>query len=155
MANRYAVTGQENAVTSGLTTALNIVGSATARPEIDFFMGSAGAGTLADQSVRCTLMRHTTVNTGSAITPTAIDPSAPAAVSTALENASAEGTYTAGSEMVDQAVHLRSQIVWWASSEAARLVVPATANNGIGFRVIQGSGAYAGPFDFTAHFVGP
>lgn len=155
MANRYAITGQENAVTSSLTTALDLVGSATARPEIDFFMGSAGAGTLADQSVRCTLMRHTTVNTLTGVTPQPIDPNAPAAVSTAGENASAEGTYTSGSELVDQAVHLRSQIVWWASSEAGRLVVPATANNGIGFRVIQASGAYAGPWDYTAHFVGP
>ena len=78
---------------------------------------------------------------------------APAAVATAGENASAEGTYTSASELLDQTIHLRSQLQWWASGPEGRLVVPATANNGIGFRVL--AAAYTGTFDATMHFVGP
>lgn len=154
MATRYGITGQENAVTSSLTTALDLVAATTTRPEIDFLMGTVGsAATLADQCVRVALMRHTTANTGTAVTPAPLDPSAPAAVATALENCSAEGTYTSGSELLDNTIHVRSQLQWWASGPEARLVVPATANNGVGMRVL--AAAYTGTFDCTIHFVGP
>lgn len=155
MANRYGVTGAMTAVTSALKTMLDLVGATTTRPEIDYFTASAGGGTLADQSVTVVVQRHTTVNTGSAVVPTALDPSAPAVVATALEQCTAEGTYTAATEMYEQSIHLRSQAYWWASSEQARIVVPATASNGVGIRVIQGSGAYAGIYNGTIHFVGP
>lgn len=154
MATRYAITGQENAVTTGLTTALDLVGASTSRPEIDFVMASVGsAATLADQCLRVVLMRHTTANTMTAVTPAPIDPSAPAAVATAGENASGEGTYTAATELLDQTIHVRGQLQWWASGPEGRLIVPATASNGIGLRVL--AAAYTGTFDATMHFVGP
>lgn len=154
MANKYAITGQENAVGASLTTALDLVASATSRPEIYYFTASAG-GSPDDLSVRVALMRHTTANTGTSVTPHGLDPAALSAVASALENCSAEGTYTSGSEMYDQTIHIRSQAYWWANYEQDRLVVPATANNGIGLRVAQGGGAYTGAFDATMHFVGP
>jgi hypothetical protein len=151
MANKYAVTGQENAVTSALTTALDLVGSTTSRPEIYYFTASAEP-TMADATVRVAVMDHTTANTMTAVTPTKIDPAALAVVATAGENASAEGTYTAGSEKYDQNIHLRSQAYWWANYETDRLIVPAAANNGIGLRVL--STTFVGAYDATIHFLG-
>lgn len=155
MSNRYAATGANAAVTSSYITGLDLVGGATSRPEIYYFTASAGAGTLADQSVRVCLMDHTTANTGTTVTPTRLDPAAVSAIATAQENVTSEGTYTAGSEKFDQAIHLRSQAYWWASDPTANLIVPATANNGIGVRTKQASGSYAGAYDQTVHFIGP
>ena len=153
---RFAVTGEENAVTGSPTTALSLVSAATIRPAVDYFTGSAGAGTLADQSVRLTVSRFTAVPTVTAVTPQSLgaDGSVSELASGTGENASAEGAgQTTGSEMYDQAIHLRSQAYWWASSEGARLIMPATALNGIGYRVIQASGAYVGPWGVTSHHV--
>lgn len=152
MARRFAVTGQMTAVTAGLKTMLDLVGSATARPEITKFYASASAGIIADQSVRLTVMRHTTVNTGTAVVPVATDGTTMVAVATALEQCTAEGTYTAASECYDQAQHLRSQHYWQALDPLGVLVVPNSANNGIGMRVIQASGAYGGTYDGTIEF---
>lgn len=154
MANRYAVTGQESAVTAALTTALDLVGATTTRPEIYFIHGAANtAATLSDTAVRVAVMRHTTANTGTAVVPALLDPSAPAAVATALENCSAEGTYTAATEMFDGSIHLRSQLYWYATDARANIIVPATANNGVGARVLHAS--FTGAYDFTFHFEGP
>lgn len=153
MANKYAITGQENAVTAALTTALDLVGSATSRPEVYYFTASA-AGTMADSTVRVVVSDFTATPTVTAVTPTKLDPSAVAAVATAGENASAEGAgQTAGSEKYDQNIHLRSQAYWWANYESDRIIVPAVASNGVGLRVSAAS--YTGAYDATMHFLGP
>ncbi|MGH7185915.1 MAG: hypothetical protein ACREIB_06525, partial [Pseudomonadota bacterium] len=66
------------------------------------------------------------------------------------ENASAEGTVTAGSEMFDQSFNQRAAYRWTAANDDDRLVVPNTAASGLSFRV--SSPAYAGTFDYTGHF---
>ncbi len=160
MSDRYAVTGAMTAVTSAYKTMLDLVGSTTARPAIDYFTASAGSlatnSTLADQSVEVQLMRHTTANTGTGVTPTLLDPGGIACVATGLEQCTAEGTYTAGTEMYQQAIHIRSQAYWWASSEAARIVVAAAASNGVGTRIAMASpnsGGYAGSYQGAFHFM--
>lgn len=145
---RFAITGAENAVTSSLTTALDLVGSATVRPRIYEFSIGCG-GTPADNAITWKLMRHTTANTMTAVTPTALDSADPSAVSTAGENASAEGTYTAGSELFDHIINQRATYRWVASP-CGELIIPATANNGIGIRVLHAS--YTGSAEATMHF---
>jgi hypothetical protein len=152
MANNYGVTGDMTPMTGALKTSLDLVGSATSRPEIYYFTASA-PGTMADATARCVVMDHTTVNTGTAVTPGKLDPAAVAVVATALENCSAEGTYTAGSEKYDQNIHLRSQAYWWAADPKANLIVPAVASNGIGGRNLSAS--YVGAYDWTFQFIGP
>lgn len=154
---RFATTGGKATVTTGLTTALSLVSAATIRPAVDYFTGSvSAAGTLADQAVRLTVMRFTVAPTITAVAPTSLG--ADGSVSEMAtgtggtgENASGEGTQTAATEMFDQSIHLRSQAYWWASSEGARLVMPATAANGISFRVLSPS--YTGAWDVTTHHV--
>jgi hypothetical protein len=149
---RFATTGQENAVTASLTTALALCSAATIRPAVDYFTGSA-SGTLADQAVRCAVMRFTAAPTVTAVVPVSLgaDGSVSELATGTGENASAEGTVTSASEMFDQSIHLRSQAYWWASSEGARLVMPATASTGINFRC--SSSNYTSTFDYTAHHV--
>jgi hypothetical protein len=149
MAGKFSTTGQENAVTASLTTVLDVVAATTVRPRIYDFTISCG-GTPADNAIRWAVMRHTTANTGTSVTPTALDPADPAAVATSLENCSAEGTYTSGSELFDQTVNQRAAYRWVAAPDG-ELIVPASANNGVGIRVSHAS--YTGTADATIHFM--
>lgn len=143
----YSETGQEVAVTAALTTALHVTGGTGLRIRLYDFTVSCG-GTPADNAVRWTLMRHTVTPTSTAVVPTPLDPADPAAEATAGENASVEGTYTAASELFDQAFNQRAGYRWVAAP-GGELIVPATASNGIGVRVL--SSAYTGTADATVH----
>jgi hypothetical protein len=72
-----------------------------------------------------------------------------AAITTAGENASAEGTYTAATELFDQGVNVRAAYRWVAYP-GGELIVPDTAAAGIGLRV--SSPAYVLQADATIHF---
>jgi len=146
MAN-YGSTGQEGAVTAGLTTVLHLTAATTVRPRIYDFTVSCG-GTPADNAVRWTLMRFSVAPTSTAVVPAPLDPADPAAETTAGENASAEGTYTAATELFDQAFNQRAGYRWVAAP-GGELIIPATAAAGIGVRVL--STAYTGTADATVH----
>jgi hypothetical protein len=147
MGAKYAETGQESAVTSGLTTVLHVTGGTGLRIRI-YDLTVSCSGTPADNAVRWALMRHTVTPTSTALTPTPLDPADPAAEATAGENASVEGTYTAGSELFDQ--HFNQRAAYrWVAAPGGELIVPATASNGIGARVL--STAYTGTADATIH----
>jgi len=148
--SKYAGTGQEPAVTGALQTVTDLVRGAGVRPKLYEFTLSTG-GVPEDTTVRWTVMRHTTVNTGAALTSHALDPDHPASVSTMLQASTAEGTYTAGSEMFDAAFNVRAAYRWVATP-GSELIVPNTAANGIGVRVIQGSATYAGIADASVFF---
>lgn len=147
MPGMYAETGQENAVTAGLTTVLHVTGGTGLRARLYDFTVSC-SGTPADNAVRWTLMRYTVAPTSTAVVPTPLDPADPAAEATAGENATVEGTYTAASELFDQAFNERAGYRWVAAPEG-ELIVPAVAANGIGVRVL--STAYTGAADASVH----
>jgi len=148
MAARFGVTGNKAALTAALTTALHIVGGTTARPRIfDWTLSFGGAP--ADNAITATIMRHSVAPTSSAVVPAADDPADPAVRSTAGENASAEGTYTAASELFDQEINQRAAYRWVAAPEG-ELIVPAVAAAGIGFRFLHAS--YTGNAKVSAHF---
>ncbi|MCI0420081.1 MAG: hypothetical protein L0312_12795 [Acidobacteria bacterium] len=144
----YAATGMENAVTAALTTALSIARGASRRVRIYEFTMSA-SGTPADNICRWVAQRFTVAPTVTAVTPAALDPADPASITTAGENASAEGTYTAATELFDQGINQRAAYRWVAAP-GGELVIPDTAAAGIGIRVL--SSAYTGQADATAHF---
>jgi len=145
----FAITGEENAVTTALTTAADVVAATTVRPAIFDIMVSAG-GTVADQMLTSTVMRFTAAPTVTAVTPQALDSATVAAVATAGENASAEGTYTAGSELLDIDWFMRAT-VRWVASPGSELLAPATAANGIGIRVK--SAGYTGTSKAQIHYL--
>lgn len=145
---KYAATGAENAATASYTTVLHVTGAATVRPGIyDFSIGQGG--TPADQVAFWAAMRFTVAPTSTAVVPTPLDGAEIAAESTAGENASAEGTYTAGTELFEAPVNVRATYRW-VSAPDGELVVPATAANGIGLRVKAAS--YTGSAETTIHF---
>jgi len=145
---KYAATGLENVVTSSLTTALSIARGASRRAKIyDVLVGQSG--TPSDSLCRWVAQRFTVAPTVTAVVPVALDPADPASITTAGENASAEGTYTSATELFDEPVNVRSTYRWVAAP-GGELVIPDTAAAGIGIRV--SSPAYILQADTTAHF---
>lgn len=146
----YAITAQEPAVTSGLQTVCDLEAGTGVRPRLFEFTLSTG-GVPEDTTVRWTVQRHTTANTNTAVVPAPLDPDAPASVATGGEAATIEGTYTAATELFDAAFNVRAAYRWVAAPNS-EMIVPNTASNGIGIRVIQGSATYAGIADASALF---
>lgn len=146
--SNYAVTGQLAAVTSSYKTAARITGGTGGRTRIyDLLLGASS--TPADNTLVWALMRHTVAPTDTAVTPTALDPADVASRAAAGENATIEGTVTAGSELLELPLHQRASYRWIASP-GGELVIPATASNGISARAK--SAAYTGAAETTIHF---
>ncbi len=148
----YNVTGEQLLVeTSPGETILNLFAPGTTRKaEMGYVSVSAG-GTMADQVQRVQLQRTTVVGTeGAGVVPEEDDPDGPAAVFDAGEDHSAEPTYTAGTELWDEDVHVRNtpQI---QLQQDMRWKLVAVANNGIGMRSFSSN--YAGPAHGTMHFL--
>lgn len=145
---RYAATGLENVVTASLTTALHLTRGASRRAAIyDFTISQSG--TPSDSLCRWVAQRFTAAPTSSAVVAASVDLADSAAITTAGENASAEGTYTAATELFDQGVNVRAAYRWVAYP-GGELIVPDTASAGIGLRV--SSPAYVLQADATIHF---
>lgn len=147
MSAKYGTTGAEDAVTSSYTTALHLTASTARRGRIyDFMVGASG--TPADNALVWTLMRFTVAPTSTAVTPQALDPGEPTAQLTAGETATAEGTVTANSEMIELPINQRASYRWVAAP-GGELVVPASSGNGISARVK--SAGYTGAAEATLH----
>lgn len=97
----------------------------------DVILGCNGAP--ADNIFRWTLQRCTTAGTRTAKTPTPVDPADAACAMTAGENHSGEPTYTANTVLRDVQMNQRTTFRWQVDPRDG-LVIPATANNGIGFQ---------------------
>ena len=145
---RYAATGNENAVTSAFTTILALIRGASRRAAIEWFALNA-AGTIADQMIEYALMRFTAAPTVTGVTPASLDLANAASITTAGENASAEGTYTAATELFHQEIHHRQTFQWYAPPDG-QLVIPDTAAAGIGARVLHAT--FTGPAKASMHF---
>lgn len=138
MAGNYAATGQG---TTGLNkTMLGLTAAATVRPSL-FYFAIGSAATPADQAGVFELKRYTAVGTGTDVTPKPLDPADPAALCTTKENHSAEPTYTSAEELWTAGLNQRATLQWWAYNDNARIIVPASANNGIGLKTSSHTGA--------------
>jgi hypothetical protein len=121
-------------------TAVAIIGSTTARPALyDIIVGSLT--TPADVAIRAAASRFTAVGTaGSAFTPVALDSGDVASVTTAGVTHSAEPTYTATQDLVAIPFNQRATFRWVAAP-GYELKGPASANNGIGVRLVSAGSA--------------
>lgn len=90
-------------------------------------------GDAADNEFLWTLQRCTTAGTRTSVTPRQLDPADAAAATTAGENHTIEPTYTAGEIPLDTPVNQRATYQWYAPP-GGEIVVPATANNGLGIK---------------------
>lgn len=147
MGRRYAIDGQDT--NTAATSILGLTSAATVRPKIyDLIMGSDA--TPADNAGEYVLQRYTAAGTVTAVTPQALDPADPSALSSAGEAHSAEPTYTANAIMLQWAQNQRATFRWVASP-GGEIVLPATAANGVGLQVI-GIGGSAVNMNATIHF---
>ena len=131
----YASAGSETA-TSSLTAAIWLLAATTRRARIQQIMGSAdaGAGAMVDEHIRWVVNRFTVKPTGGAVTPEPLDEDSPAAIITAESVETAAGTPTAGTEMIDQPIHMRS-FLHWIPVPGHEIMVPAVAANGVALRL--------------------
>src|SRR5262245_22073639 len=127
----YSSDGQR-AVANPTKTAIGLtVGGTTYRPWIfDGWVGSSA--TPADNAIEWLGQRYTAAGTSTAVTPMALDPADPAATSTTGVNHTVEPTYTAGAILWHIGINQRATQRFQLDPDAP-LVIPATANNGIGF----------------------
>lgn len=151
MASKYAVTGNQDVTTATPgDTSLNLFSPSTVKRGhvYDIILGCGG--TPADNAIQWLVRRSTAVGTeGAGVVPVALDPGDVASVLDGAENHSAEPTYTAATEFIDQLINQRALFRWVAAPGGA-LVVPAVANNGIGACCFHAS--YTGSAEATFHF---
>jgi hypothetical protein len=112
-------------------------GSATYRGFLEHFIVSVG-GTPADNSIIFTLQRCTTAGTFTSVTPANTETADGAPDLIAGENATAEPTYTASTELFDNDLNQRA-IFMLVYTDQRWPVIPATANNGIGMKATHAS----------------
>jgi len=130
MAN-YAVRLQRTASLSASVGAISAPGSGMRRFKIlDFDVGYEG--TAADVAARLDLQRSSAAGTSTAVTPQPKDLADAAAVTVAGQNHTIEPTYTANAFMRSIAFNQRSY-VRWVAAPGDEIVIPATANAGLGF----------------------
>jgi hypothetical protein len=87
----------------------------------------------ADNAFLWQLQRCTTVGTRTSFTPVILDPADAACAFTAGENHTVEPTYTAGAILLHWPMNQRASLRWIAVDRDSELVIPAVANNGIGY----------------------
>ena len=147
MSDRFASAGSET-VTAALTTILWITAVATTRSKIYDFVVSA-SGAMEDDTVRYVIQRNTVEPTGAADAPVALDADGPVPLSGGGRTATAEGTYTANTEMFDQNVHVRAAFRWVAAP-GSEITLPAATVNVVGIRCSASS--YVGDVNATWWF---
>lgn len=139
---KYSASGVTT--TAATRTMLQIVSAATIRPCIAEIQVSS-AGTPADNAAQYQLKRFTVAPTVTSFTPTALDPADPASLCATGTggvgfNASAEGTYTANSQLDDFATNQRAT-VRIVANPGYEFRAPATAANGLGLQCIAIGGS--------------
>lgn len=146
MGDRYVAQGQQDVTTATPgDTSLTIIASTLTRGWVYEWSITAG-GTPADNAIQWLVRRFTAVGTeGAGVTPLKLDSAAPAAQLDAGENHSAEPTYS--DVLWDQIVNQRA-VVRWIAPFRGEYVIPATANNGIGWCAYHAS--YTGSAEATA-----
>ena len=138
MTDRFSTDGQQTPLTTPGATIITLNGVTTTRAEVyDFTVGSDA--TPADVALQFVAQRFTVSGTGTAVTPRPLDLDAPAALVTAEENHTIEPTYTADLILWRIAANQRATYRWVAAPDG-ELMIPATADSGIGWTTIAASG---------------
>lgn len=137
MADSYVSSGIET-VTGSLTSVVWITGLATIRADIQEVKGSANSAVanMLDEHMNWVLNRYTVAPTGGAMVPEPVDSDAPdPGLITGGQTATAEGTQTADTELIDDSVHVRSFLHWLSSASPFAIKMPAVAAAGLSLRV--------------------
>lgn len=142
----YAIASSSTLAASTTLPLVTVIGTAAVRSMIyDYTFGSSGSP--ADAAVAYVFQRCTTTGTaGSSITPQALDPGDPVAVTTSgLATFSVGPTLTANALLAEFGVNQRATYRWIAAP-GSELKIPATANNGIAVLPTAVSAAFTAQF---------
>ncbi len=139
MADRYSTDGAQTPLTTPGATMISLNGVTTTRGRVyDFTVGSDA--TPADVALQFVAQRFTASGTGTPETPRPLDFDAPAGLLTAESNHTIEPTYTADLLLWRIAANQRATYRWVAAPDG-ELMVPASADSGIGWTAIAASGS--------------
>lgn len=95
-------------------------------------------GTPADNAVVWDISRQTAVGTATTVTPAALNPADAAMLGASAANATAEGTITAASSVLNIGMNQRASYRWVAAP-GSELVYPATNSAGLALRAKSAS----------------
>lgn len=128
----YAVNMQRTA--SSTLSVGYVAAPASAMRRIKLFYASLGSeGVPADVANLWTLQRFTAIGTATAATPLPFDPADAASAAVGGSNSTVDPTYTAGAILLNVPLNQKATAQWWAPA-GDELVIPATANNGLGLK---------------------
>lgn len=142
--------GTLQAITSTYKTIQEVTAATTGLQRgrlLDFIFGTLG--TPADQSYEWDVSRMTTIGTGTATVPVALDPADAVSSTVGTANHTVEPTVTATSSLFYLGTNQRASYRW-VSSPGSEIVWPATNLNGVGLRTRSVSGGTA---TATGHFI--
>lgn len=145
MARRYS-SSVSAATNTAAKTIWQAIGSTSVRWQLYDLVISAGGVAPADNAAEYQAKRLTAACTVTAFTPVALDNGDPATLMTTGTSgcgntATAEGTYTASSQLLDIGVNMRATFRWVAR-ERSEIIGPASTN-GIGLFVNAVNSAFA------------
>lgn len=124
--------------TASVTQIVEVLSSATVRRIKWLELEWGCLTTPADTQYDFRVQRMTASGTGAAVTPQKADPADAAALSTAEDTCTVDGTFTASEIMLRQALNHRASYRWVAVP-GGELVTPAVSANGAGFRLSSAS----------------
>lgn len=134
----FTAKGAQDCASSRITV-LGLISATTVRPAIFAFTIGA-SGSPVDRVIEWILQRFTAAGTSTSVTPHARDPAYQGlALATAGQNHTVEPTYTSGAIVHDVSLHQKATFAWQAYDSKARIVLPATAANGVGVSVFDAS----------------
>lgn len=142
----YAIAASSSLAQSATLPLVTVIGTTAVRTMVyEFCFGSSG--TPADNAVEFKVQRCTSAGTpGSSITPVALDPGDPAAVTTSgLATFGAGPTLTASAFVYQFGLNQRATFRWIAAP-GSELKIPATSANGIAFVPTAVSSAFTSEF---------
>lgn len=129
MARRYTTTGDQTATALDSIVSIDQQGT-TIRP-ILYYVLVGHPGAPADQAVELVVGRFTVDGTYTSVTSRPFDPGDPAALIDGGSNHTVEPTYTADFDMLSIAINQQATYVWQVPPDEG-IVIPATADNGLG-----------------------
>lgn len=147
MSSRYAGTAAQN-VASATDTVCTLTAETTTRGWVYFFCVSSAA-TPADNTIEWIVQRVTAVGTATAVAAAPLDLAEATELCDFDENHTAEPTYTAATEVFDNAVNQRMSLQWNSNPEG-ELVLPATAAAGFGWQPVHAS--FTGLVEVSVHW---
>jgi hypothetical protein len=135
---KYAADGQDT--NTAATTILGVDAGTTARRQKWAYITLGSDATPADNAAEYNVQRYTVDGTGTAVTPTPLDPADAAALAESSEAHTIEPTYTANLILLNFMANQRATFQWYAAP-GYEFITPATADNGAGIVVVTVAGS--------------